>query len=206
MSFAKAICACAAFGVMSTAHAGIMDMDWSATTDLTGVLDLAPDGVWNEGDDYSYEDHLVELSENWIGGFGDTVEFDISVMFDNGTPRTPVPDISFNKMVTNNTNFFWSSFQIVITPGVGSTIMDVFANPNDEFGDVMVSMGNNGAWTILWSQNGGTGVAQGDSTSFEFGFNISGNLGFMLKQTPIPAPSAAALLGLAGLAGVRRRR
>ena len=75
-----------------------------------------------------------------------------------------------------------------------------------EGGTVNVTMNMGGSWTILWEQGMGTGVDIGGTTKLDFGFNIDGNLGFMIKQTPIPAPAGVALMGAAGLLGARRRR
>ena len=195
---ARAVAACAFAGCAS---AGITDMQWDAIS--INALDLGVDGVWSEGDDYDYREYDVSMFETWWGGFGRDVVFDISYTHDGQRGGTP---IQFNKSLTNNTNFFWSSFQIVLTPGLGSTISNVSANPNVAFADVSVNAGGGGSWIILWDQDGGSGVATGGSTAFSFGFEIDGNLGFMMKQTPLPTPGAAALLGLVGVCGVRRRR
>lgn len=196
-----AMCALGAFAFASAASAGLTGMDWSSS-DLSS-LNLEPDGVWNEGDDYTYDAQNVHIFETWVGGFGRNVAFDIGLSIDD---RTPTTGINFSKMLTNTTNFFWSSFEIVLTPGMGTMINGVTASPNFEFGDVNVTAGGNGSWIILWEQFNGTGVGIGESTKLTFGFNIEGNLGFEMKQTPVPAPAGAALLGVAGLCGVRRRR
>jgi MYXO-CTERM domain-containing protein len=143
------------------------------------------------------------MYETWVGGFGRSVEFDIAYAHDGARGGT---GINFNKSLTNNTNFFWSSFQIVLTPMLGSTISNVTASPNVAFSDVSVAAGGGGSWVLLWDQDMGTGVSTGGGAAFSFGFDIDGNLGFMMKQTPLPTPAGAALLGVAGLWGARRRR
>ncbi|MBL0921754.1 MAG: hypothetical protein IBJ10_06460 [Phycisphaerales bacterium] len=193
--FALPMSLCAA-----AASAGITSMEWSPVT--IGALDLAPDGVWSQGDDYLFREYDVVMNENWRSGFGRNVVFGIGYEHD-GDRAT---GINFTKSVSNNTSYFWSSFRIVLTPGLGSSMANVMASANPQFSDVNVSAGPGSSWVILWSQNGGTGVGIGDNASLSFSFDIDGNLGFMMKQTPIPAPGAAAVLGLAGLAGARRRR
>lgn len=194
-------CAIGALAFAASANAGIMGMEWSSN-DLS-ALNLGADGAWSQPDDYDYDAQHVYMFETWMGGFGSNVLFDIAVAFDQRTPST---DIVFSKIVTNTTDFFWSSFEIVLTPGLGTTISDVVADPNLEFMDVNVMAGGGGSWIITWDQFTGTGVGIGESTKFSFGFNIDGNLGFMMKQTPIPTPGAIALLGAAGLCAARRRR
>lgn len=193
--------AVAALVFAASANAGLVGMEWSS--DDLSALDLAPDGEWTEGDDYTYNAQSVQMFETWVGGFGRDVRFDIGMSIDDRTPGT---GIDFSKMLSNNTNFFWSSFQIVLSPDANSSIAGVTADPNSEFGDVNVSAGQNGSWIILWEQFNGTGVGIGEGTKLSFSFVVTGNLGFMMKQTPIPAPAGAALLGVAGLCGVRRRR
>lgn len=201
MSLSVVLGALSAIAVASGATAGITDMDWTPIS--VNALDLAPDGVWSQGDDYEYREYEVAMFETWVGGFGRHVMFDIAYAHDGARGGT---GINFNKSLTNNTNFFWSSFQIVLTPALGSTISNVAASSNAAFSDVDVSPGGGGSWVILWDQDMGTGVSTGDGAAFSFGFDITGNLGFTMKQTPLPTPAGAALLGVAGLWGVRRRR
>lgn len=195
---ARAVALCALAGCAS---AGITEMQWDTIS--INALDLGVDGVWSEGDDYDYREYDVTMFETWVGGFGRDVIFDVSFDHDGSRGGT---SIGFIKSLNNSTNFFWSSFQIVLTPGLGSTISNVTAAPNAAFGDVSVNAGGGGSWVLLWDQDGGTGVSTGGSTAFTFGFEIAGNLGFMMKQTPLPAPGGVALLGLAGACGLRRRR
>lgn len=201
MSLQWAARAVAAFAVAGCASAGITHMDWTPIS--VNALNLAPDGAWSEGDDYDYREYEVTMFESWVGGFGRSVLFDIGYAHDGERGGT---GIGFVKSLNNNTNFFWSSFQIVLTPAAGSTISGVTASPNAAFSDVSVNPGGGGSWVLLWDQDTGTGVSTGGSTSLSFGFEITGNLGFMMKQTPLPTPAGAALLGVAGLWGARRRR
>lgn len=201
MSLSVVVCALSALAVAGGATAGITEMDWTPIS--VNALDLAPDGVWSHGDDYEYREYDVAVHETWVGGFGRDVVFDIAYAHDGARGGT---GINFNKSLTNNTNFFWSSFQIVLTPALGSTISNVAASSNASFSDVNVSAGGGGSWVILWDQDMGTGVSTGGGAAFSFGFDIAGNLGFTMKQTPLPTPASAALLGVAGLWGVRRRR
>lgn len=195
------MCALCVQAVSCAASAGISQVLWNPIQ--IEPLDLAPDGAWTWGDDYQYGEYEIHMFETWRSGFGRDVTFDIGLGFDE--ERT-VTGITFNKSVTNNTDFFWSAFQIVLTPQSGSTISNVFANTNAQFGMTSVTAGGNGSWILLWSQDTGTGVDIGDSSTLNFGFDIDGNLGFMMKQTPIPAPAGALALGGLGVLGVRRRR
>lgn len=202
MSGSWALRAAAAFALAGAAQAGIDSVSWTAVQ--IDALDLGADNAWTEGDDYAYGEYEVQMFENWVGGGSRNVIFDIGLGLVG--ERTVGTQISFQKSLTNNTGFFWSSFEIVLSPDANSTISGVMNSANSAFSMTNVMAGQNGSWILTWDQGAGTGVGQGESTSLGFSFTIDGNFGFMMKQTPVPAPAGAALLGVAGLAGVRRRR
>ncbi|TVQ81122.1 MAG: hypothetical protein EA380_02490 [Phycisphaeraceae bacterium] len=117
-----------------------------------------------------------------------------------------ITPIGIMKDVENQSTFFWDGFVVDLIPGQGATISNVVAFASAEFGSVNVIDNGDGSWTLVWDQNGGTGVGIGGSTDLDFNFDIDGAINFQIIQTAIPTPGAVALLGLGGLAALRRRR
>lgn len=117
-----------------------------------------------------------------------------------------ITPIGIMKDVTNASTFFWDGFVVDLIPQGNATISNVVANFNSEFGSVNVIDNGDGSWTIVWDQNGGTGVGIGNQTDLDFSFDIDNEINFQIIQTAIPTPGAMALLGLGGLAAMRRRR
>ncbi len=163
------------------------------------VLD---DGTWDAGEDWGYENDSMWLRETW----SDAAPVDFAIGIDI-TAEPGETLIEFTKVVENNTEFDWTDFHIDLTPRPGGMILDVEADPNDEFGSVAVLDNGDGTFSINWDNfTGGDGVPIGGSTELNFSIVISQALAFNMVQTPTPAPGAAALLCVAGLVATRRRR
>lgn len=201
------ITAAASLCVSAHALAGLANVTWTNTTSTDGVLNLAPDGVWNYGDDYWNGESTVVANEVWIGSYGSSVESEIHLVLEPSSEATPFTfPVHLMKNVTNTTNFHWSAFRIDIGPDPMSMIDNVAANANAAFDTVNVTDNGNGTFSILWEAVNSGGVGIGENTTFDFWFDVTGNLGFVIKQTPIPAPSTALALVAGGLLAGRRRR
>lgn len=134
---------------------------------------------------------------------GSVVDFLVGADAEELRAITP---IGIMKDVTNESTFFWDGFVVDLIPQGGATISNVVAFASAEFGSVNVIDNGDGSWTLVWDQNGGTGVGIGAGTDLDFNFDIDGPINFQIIQTAIPTPGAMALLGLGGLAALRRRR
>lgn len=182
---------------------GAFGVSWDPAQ--TDALDLGADGEWTEGEEWWVSPTsatTIVLSENWIGAHGSNVILGTTL---DTVVRAPTT-ISLDKDVVNNSGFAWTSFQVDLQAGAGATITNVFAQTTAQFADVSILDNGGGSFTILWTLNGGAGVGLGATADLMFSFDIDGVLSFSQVQTPIPTPGGAALLALAGAAGIRRRR
>ncbi len=66
--------------------------------------------------------------------------------------------------------------------------------------------GSASIWFFTDKGQGDTPVLIGESVEMSFNMTIFGAIAFTMIQTPVPAPGALALLGLAGAVSRRRRR
>lgn len=112
-----------------------------------------------------------------------------------------------DKNVVNMTGFDFTGWIINITPNAGGTIKLVSAFSN-RFDDITFTEFGDGSAQIVYALDGidDTAVLFGETLKMEFVFQVNGALGFTIKQIPVPAPGALALLGAAGLVGWNRRR
>lgn len=186
----------------------LMAMD---TTNID-VFGTAWNGAGNPGDlpgpddDWWYDidsngDATVEVRENWIGT--GSVPLLLGVTTDNLDPN-----VGFIKTLENNSGVMWSTFLIEISDATPGPITLNPGASSDKFADV-TAIGSPGDPVFLVFDNGT--VAPGESVVFNFSFFIpdgTPSIEYTITQTPneIPAPSGIAVLGLAGLAAVRRRR
>lgn len=179
-----------------------------------GPVGISPlilgDGEWTYGqlsqdpnNDWWTSGNNFLIRENWGGNFGVAVGLQMSAASADWGLVFP---IGIMKDVTNSTNFSWTGFEILIDAGPGSTLSDVNASPNAAFSDVNIIDNGDGSFLISYSVGTGTGVSIGADTMLNFDFDIAGAIDFEIVQTPIPTPGSAALLTIAGLAAVRRRR
>lgn len=152
--------------------------------------------------------------------------------FDSIDPLTGLPDparIMFNQIaddahtvsrivfadqiITNNTGMHWTSFQEVLMGGVATFDpvasadfdVDPFTTTEYSNGDSIVTFSGGTVFDgDVWTPGLGNG---GDGGALYINIDLSGDAAkFVVKEIAIPAPGALALLGVAGLAGRRRRR
>lgn len=188
--------------LVSGAQAGYV-VGMNQTPIDTSGLQLAPDGEWQQPRDWDYSDGLFWMMERWIGGFGASVNIrhDIEV----SETRSPTP-ISLQKMVDNDTGFFWTAFQMKLSPISGATISNVVPQANPAFNTVTVTDQGGGSWLVYWEMPpDGTGVEPGENVTLDVDFEIDGSIAFNIVQTPIPEPASLGLLALGGLVLLRRK-
>jgi len=169
----------------------------------TEALQLAPDGEWQQQRDWDYSDGLFWMMERWIGGFGTSAS--IRHEIDVSDRRSPTP-ISLQKTIDNDTSFFWTAFQMELSPLSGGTISNVVPQTNPAFDTVTVTDQGGGSWLVEWEMPpDGTGVDLGENVTLDVDFEIDGDIAFDIVQTPIPEPTTLGLLALGGLVLLRRR-
>ena len=156
----------------------------------------------------------ISLYENW--GDIDPVamfivgnaprQFGSPLFGDGGTP------FSIEKNIVNMTNFNWTSFHIDLFPSDegGSIIVDPLSVSASRFSAFELIHNLDGSANIQYITNkkdGDTRVLPGEVVTLEFDMMLfNSSSGFRMIQTPVPAPGALALLGLAGAVWHRRRR
>ncbi len=199
----------AAMAVMFPSAPATAELIITPNDDMGGVGSLLS---WK----YTTEGMSVYLYENW--GEIDPVAlfivdsaaslFGSSLLGDPGLGGT---SISIDKDILNTTTFDWTAFHIDLIPGDGSDglIVDPNSVGSDRFSDVDVMNNGDGSasiWFFTDKKQGDTPVLIGETVAMSFGMTIFGDISFTMIQTPVPAPGALALLGLAGAAVSRRRR
>ncbi len=215
-----------AFVVATAASGGVafgaIDAVNATQMPLPGTMSvLQTDGSWDKGlnatlgtaavgEDFGFPADFGDtmwMRENWVGGANSSAGFATTLPMSGAQPAplsTAFP-ININKEVTNNGGFFADEFVVVLNETGGATIDNVFANPNAAFSDVTINdLGS--TIEITYGIGTGTGLANGATTVFNFGFEVDGTISFEIVQTLIPAPGAVVLAGVAGVAAVRRRR
>ena len=188
-------------GICTGAQAGLVNQMYQMPVDVA-ALEVAPDGQWLEGRDWGYANDNFWIMEKWLGAPGSTVsvQHGIEVMGRSLTPITLIKELS------NETGFFWTGFELLLMPNTGASISNVTALANAEFAQYDITDLGNGGWLIVWDTDaGGTGVADGDDTTLQIGFEIDGNISFSIEQTPIPEPASLVLM-LLGAAVLAKRR
>jgi MYXO-CTERM domain-containing protein len=143
----------------------------------------------------------IWLDEVWTGPISNPATLDVTV---DTNPGFNVTTINISKKVDNQTGFDWTGFTMTLSTLNGN--VNVVQGPSsDKFNSPLLQ--NNNSNTVTMNFSNGV-VAQGDDVTFNFKFEIpiSGLWTFTITQTPVPAPGAFAIAGIAGLAGLRRRR
>lgn len=199
------VCAAAGAATTGVASAGITNINISGAL---GNNNWDNSAGWHQGQQWGwyFPDPGITTQatgwtiENWIAGGPAS----LTVQIDANTD----PDVTMTKNLINTTGFAWTSFIIQLNQ------ISPFPTPSTYPGSLGSSRfssnstvnGPTGS-TMTFTQSGtDTPVLPGQSVSFFFTFNIPGSVVFEMVQTPVPTPGALGLLGLGGLAALRRRR
>jgi len=145
----------------------------------------------HHGWSYDYVNEILTLTEDLP-----VLADDLAVM-EAITDEDPVYNI--DKTVSNETGITWTAYDLVLETGTGSGYFTGTPS-SDKFASYTMSA------TEINFYNGS--VADGGSVKFDFAINVTsiGDFSFTLTQTPIPEPACLSVLGLGGVALLRRRR
>lgn len=182
----------------------------------TAELIITPnDGMGGVGSliswSYTVDGMNVYLYENWgeIDPIALFIVDSATSLF--GDPGLGGTSIGIDKDILNSTEFDWTAFHIDLIPSDGSDGITVDPNSvgSDRFSNIEVMNNDDGSasiWFFTDKKQGDTPVLIGESVGMSFDMIIFGDIAFTMIQTPVPAPGALVLLGLAGAAVSRRRR
>lgn len=200
------LCVVFLFGMTASVNAGVVancddDNDGAMTMDAIVDLDLPLNGGGE------YELSMIATQHDYPAH----MEGDFAIDGD--------PTVWIITQLTNDTlDFDWTDYHIAIGMPQSFTIVGALAPPNwstvynpiptanqplpgDEYhGDGYVG-------TIDFVMDvGGSPVAYGQSATFGFAVNFTGNVQFCTEQIPTPEPGSLALLACGGFFLLRRRR
>ena len=182
----------------------------------TAELIITPnDGMGGVGSliswSYTVDGMNVYLYENWgeIDPIALFIVDSATSLF--GDPGLGGTSIGIDKDILNSTEFDWTAFHIDLIPSDGSDGITVDPNSvgSDRFSNIEVMNNDDGSasiWFFTDNKQGDTPVLIGESVGMSFDMIIFGDIAFTMIQTPVPAPGALVLLGLAGAVSRRRRR
>ncbi len=138
-------------------------------------------------------DAFLEFGERLTGMLPDWITLEMS----GETDADPVMHIT--KTVTNETDYTWTAYDIALA-GTGVSFVPGTAT-SDKFGSVTES-------PLLLNYESPIVVAPDETVVCDFDILVEtlGSFSFTLSQTPIPEPTALALIGLGCLGLARRRR
>jgi MYXO-CTERM domain-containing protein len=211
----------AALGLMvvgGSAQAGFTilgNSGWKASWDnsLDPYVDINFDGIAGNA---VFIQKTAEFIQGPVNGFFPS----IAIVFEQIAPTTINNIVIQDEIITNSTGVDWTGFRMdvldhgEVTFNPGATLVSGGPPPIgfglNPFTTGVFSDGNTrldiGGGTVFNNTSWNPGGGANDGQLWITVNNLSGNTLFILKETPLPAPGALALLGLAALAGSRRRR
>lgn len=182
---------------------------WQASWDsaLDPYLDLNDHGLTN-GDTAL----VIEKTAQFINGPVAGIFPSIDITFTQISPTAVANIIIQDEIITNLTGTAWTDFHmdllgspnVSFNPGLSAGFSvspftsSSFTNSNTTFN----AFGGVVAHGATWQPGVGPGSLWINIT----GISPTSEISFVLSERPTPAPSAIAVLTLAGLAGTRRRR
>ncbi len=160
---------------------------------------------------YETVENHVMVDEEWIDAGPVAFMFgDADWQYNGGGAGPGGIDILIDKLVTNSTDFDWSGFQIDLVPMPGTSLeVEVGSIVSDRYSQIDVSTPGDGSVSLTFSTDplaGDIAVGFGETAAFQFSMTVFGDIAFSMIETPIPEPGALALLAIAGVSAVRRRR
>ena len=143
---------------------------------------------------FDYDSSVLSLTEVYKLDAKDRVIF-------TGTTDSD-PMIHISKEITNDNAVAWTSYELSLDES-GDAVFDYTVTPTSNWYTVVDTSD-----TMNLTFSAPVAVPVGETVTLDFDINIptTGGFGFTMTQMAIPEPTTICLLGLGGLALLRKRR